>query len=331
MKFIAKTKDNNTGTLFDLLAEKTGASATKVRMLIKKGAVLVDGRAALRPDAPVRPGQGIEITEKKSRKAKPKKIKGGLPLQVLYEDEYLLAAQKPAGMLSISTKTENINTFYRAVSDYVKENAARGDRTKTKTPGGKGKIFIVHRLDREVSGVMVFAKSQEVQKALQDSWEKVEKVYSALVEGRPPKDEGTVKGWLCEIGENLMRSCPAPAPGDKASRAKLAVTHYRLVEAGPVLSLLEVRLGTGRKHQIRVHLRDMGCPVVGDKKYGAPDTKAGGKTKNPADRFHSGFKRMGLHAARLSFTHPVTGRKLVIESPAPKGFLIPLKKTKEKE
>ncbi len=323
--YTAKTEGGapkNKKTLFSLLAEKTGASATRVRMLIKKGAVLVEGRPVLRPDEIVRPGQGIEITEKKSR-GPVKKARRGPLLKILYEDEYLIAAEKPAGMLSISTEKEHLNTFYRAVSDHVKEKSRGREKIK---------IFIVHRLDREVSGVMMFAKDQEVKKALQDSWDKAEKVYNAVVEGLPPKKEGTVTGWLCEVGENLMRSCPAPAAGDKASRAKLAVTHYRLIAESRGLGLIEVRLETGRKHQIRVHLRDMGCPVIGDRKYGVfvlPGQKAGGENKKgPAASFYQGFKRMGLHAARLSFIHPVTGRKVVIESPVPKSFMLPFKDLK---
>lgn len=314
MRFTSKTEDKK--TLLDLLIEKTGASATKARTLIKNSAVFVDGRPALRPDLLVRPGQSVEVTGKKDRKAK-----RAPSATVLYEDKFIIAAQKPAGVLSISTKAESINTFYRAVSAYVKDNSA-----------GKDKIFIVHRLDREVSGVMMFAKDQEVKKALQDSWDKAEKVYNAVVEGLPPKKEGTVTGWLCEVGENLMRSCPAPAAGDKASRAKLAVTHYRLIAESRGLGLIEVRLETGRKHQIRVHLRDMGCPVIGDRKYGVfvlPGQKAGGENKKgPAASFYQGFKRMGLHAARLSFIHPVTGRKVVIESPVPKSFMLPFKDLK---
>ncbi len=317
MRFIAKAADDIKKDLLELLVAKTGASATKARSLIKKGAVLVDDKAVLRPDAPVSPGQVVEITGKKDRKplGKGREHKGtekGPLLKVLYEDDHIIAAQKPAGMLSISTRTENTNTFYRAVSDHIKENSE-----------GRGKIFIVHRLDREVSGVMLFAKSQEVKRALQDSWEKAEKVYSAVVHGRPPRNEGTITGWLCETGENLVRSCPAPPAAQKnASRghdrpaAKKAVTHYRLVAENREqnLSLLEVRLETGRKHQIRVHLRDIGCPVVGDKKYGVlPPKAARGLNKKG---------QMGLHAARLSFNHPVTGRRMVIESPAPKSFLV---------
>ncbi len=327
MRFTVKAADDNK-TLLALLEEKTGASATKVRSLIKKGAVLVDGRAAPRPDSTVSAGQSVEIKGKKDREPRSKrgredrKAERRHLLEILYEDDHIIAAQKPAGMLSISTKTENMNTFYRAVSDHVKENS-----------GGRGKIFVVHRLDREVSGVMLFAKSQEVKKALQDSWEKAEKVYTAVVHGRPPRDKGTITGWLCEVGENLVRSCPAPPAAQKKQEtasmdkkrpvAKMAVTHYRVVSESrdQNLCLLEVRLETGRKHQIRVHLRDMGCPVAGDKKYGVLPQKAALGLRQ--------LGQMGLHASRLSFTHPVTGRRVIIESPAPASFLLPFKGSKK--
>ncbi|MDA8091093.1 MAG: RluA family pseudouridine synthase [Nitrospiraceae bacterium] len=299
MRFTSKIAS----TLLALLTEKTGTSSTKARSLIKQGAVHVDGKAVFRPDLRVRPGQGVEIIEKKSRKA----VKPPL-FPVLYEDEFLIAAQKPAGLLSISTKTENRSTFYRAVSDYVKGGMPR---VRGKIPGAK--IFIIHRLDREVSGVMLFAKNQEIKKAIQDSWDKTEKIYNALVEGRPPKDEDTITGWLCESGESLVWSCPAPAP-DSKSFAKYAVTHYKFITGNRRYSLLEVRIETGRKHQIRVHMKDIGCPVVGDKKYGATG-------KSP-------IERMGLHAARLTFTHPVNGRKIVIVSPMPKSFMLPFKTAK---
>ncbi|MDA8172014.1 MAG: RluA family pseudouridine synthase [Nitrospiraceae bacterium] len=293
MKFTTKKE----GVLLDILLDKLGASRTKTRMLIKKGGVLIDGRPTAGTDEslPLPPGRVIEISGKKQRH---QKLKIPPPFPVLFEDEHLIALEKPAGLLSIGTETEKVNTFYRAVSRYVKENS-----------GGRQKIFIVHRLDREVSGVMLFAKSEEVKRALQEGWEKTLKHYNALVEGRPPRDEGTIEGWLCARGVSLMRSCPA-----SSAEARRAVTHYRIIRAGRRFSLLEIRLETGRKHQIRVHLSEAGCPVVGDSKYGF-------KGKNP-------LRRMGLHAARLVFYHPVTGQRITLESPMPRSFLLPFKTEK---
>ena len=303
MKFTTKKE----GALLDILLEKLGASKTKTRLIIKKGGVLVDGRQAMRPDEVLPPGRSVEIAEKKQR------AKAPAPFPVLYEDEYLIALEKPAGLLSISTEKEKVNTFYKAVSRYVRENS-----------NGRQKIFIVHRLDREVSGVMLFAKSEEVKKALQENWEKTGKYYDALVEGRPPRKEDRIVNWLCESGVSMVRPCPAPRPDEEnpiahaglGPRVKSkAVSHYRTLRQGRRFSLLEVKLETGRKHQIRVHLSGLGCPVTGDRKYGF-------KGKNP-------LRRMGLHASRLVFHHPKTGRKITLESPMPKSFLLPFKAGEE--
>jgi 23S rRNA pseudouridine1911/1915/1917 synthase len=264
--------------LFDFLVDKLGASGTKVRKLIKHGGVSVDGQVAIRPDFSLQPGQTLEI------------IRPTLspPFPILYEDRYIIAVEKPSGILSIATDKETSDTFYRAVNHYVQLRSQDRER-----------IFVVHRLDREVSGIMLFAKSQAIQEILQRSWSDTEKRYCVLVEGHPPKREGTIKGWLRENRIHKVYSCP------EGPLAKYAVTHYREIKRYPRYALLEIRLETGRKNQIRAHLSELGCPVAGDKKYGA--------TGNP-------IRRLALHAFSLSFTHPISGERIKLEGPIPKIF-----------
>ena len=276
MKISVKEKE----TLFDFLVHRLGrTSSTKIRKLIKHGGITLNGEAITRPDHLLLPGQAIEI----HRPAPPP------PFPVLYEDRYLIAMEKPPGLLSISTGEEGSNTFYRAVNQYVQTRSHRRER-----------IFIVHRLDKEVSGVMLFAKTQEAKDALQKNWTETEKRYCALVEGHPPQKEGTIRSWLKESAIHKVYSSP------KGPDAKYAVTHYRLLQEYPQHSLLEIRLETGRKNQIRAHLSEMGCPIVGDKRYGAA-----------GDSIH----RLALHAVALAFTHPVSGKRINLESPIPQIFL----------
>jgi 23S rRNA pseudouridine1911/1915/1917 synthase len=267
-------------TLFDLLRTKFGeSSTTKVRKMIKHGAVAVDGKAVTVPGHLLAPGQIVEV----SRPGPPP------PFPVLFEDSDLIALLKPAGLLSITTGKGETDTFYRAVNDYVQLRSHQKER-----------VFIVHRLDKEVSGVMLLAKTVEAKETLQRNWGGTDKQYAALVEGRPPAKEGTVRGWLKESSIHKVYSCP------KGPDAKYAVTHYRVLKEYPWHTLLEIRLETGRKNQIRAHLSELGCPIVGDKKYGAAE-----------DPLH----RLALHASRLSFTHPVSGKRITLESPVPGAFL----------
>ena len=283
MKIPVKEKS----TLFDFLLDKLRpASRTKIRKLIKHGGIVVSGKRINKPCHLLYPGQEIEI----HRPAPPS------PFPVLYEDRYVIALEKPSGLLSVGTGGEHSDTFYRAVNQYLQLRSSHKER-----------VFIVHRLDREVSGIMLFAKTPEIKEALQRNWKDTEKMYCALVEGHPPVKEGTIKSWLKENSTHKVYSCP------KGPHAKYAVTRYRQLEEYPQNTLLEIRLETGRKNQIRAHLSEMGCPIVGDKKYGA--------TWNP-------IRRLFLHAVVLTFTHPVSGKRIRLKSPMPK-ILLKLGKKKE--
>jgi 23S rRNA pseudouridine1911/1915/1917 synthase len=269
------------GDLLSFLAERLGVSRTRVRKMVKHGAVHIDGQPMDPSNLSLHPGQTIEIHRPAA----------AAPFPILYEDLYLLAGEKPPGLLSVSTERENSNTFYRMINEYLRLRSH-----------GKERVFIVHRLDREASGIMLFAKSQAVQEMLQRQWAETEKRYYAVVEGHPPESEGCIKSWLKENRIHKVYSSP------ERSQAKYAVTLYREVKRYPRHSFLEVRLQTGRKNQIRVHLSDLGCPIVGDKRYGA--------SENP-------FRRLALHAFCLSFTHPISKKRITLKSPLPQLFSSP--------
>jgi 23S rRNA pseudouridine1911/1915/1917 synthase len=196
--------------------------------------------------------------------------------------------EKPAGISSVGDlDTPNI---FKMVAAYLKEKSK-----------GKLSVFVVHRLDKEVSGVLLFAKTFQVMNAIKDNWSENIKIYNALVEGSPKEQEGEIRSWLKENSQMLVYST------NEQADAKFAITHYRVLNKIKDYTLVEVRLETGRKNQIRVHLSDIGCPIVGDRKYGASDD----------------FKRrIRLHACSLSLKHPINGLQLKIESSLPKSFLV---------
>lgn len=268
-----------------LLANLPGEGRNHVKSILARGQVSVGGRATTKYNYPVAPGQQVTISW---TKAYEKEILRGVA--ILYEDKDLLVVEKDAGLLSIASEQEKYETAYAMLTEYVRlENP-------------KGRIFVVHRLDRDTSGVMLYAKTEEAKNLLQNSWEEsVEKrTYIALVEGAVGKPEGTVASWLKESKTMKMYSSPYPNDGQKA------VTHYKVLQHNQSYSLLELELETGRKNQIRVHMEDIGHPIAGDKKYGA--------RSNP-------IHRLGLHAFAIAFRHPITGAHLRFESKIPKSFL----------
>jgi tRNA pseudouridine32 synthase/23S rRNA pseudouridine746 synthase/23S rRNA pseudouridine1911/1915/1917 synthase len=210
-------------------------------------------------------------------------------LSILHEDEDILVVVKPAGLLTMGTERDKVHTAYALLTDYVRKGCARSSK----------RIFIVHRLDRDTSGVLVFAKTPAAKTRLQGGWEETEKKYLAVVHGRCVNNEGLITTYLAENAAHVVYSTPDPKKG------KLARTAYRVLRNSKEYTLLEVDLLTGRKHQIRVHLAGIGHPVVGDEKYGAG---------------RKAFKRLALHARALSFIHPVTGRRLAFETEFPEYF-----------
>lgn len=207
---------------------------------------------------------------------------------VIHEDRDVLVVEKPAGMLTMGTDTEKSDTLYYALTDYVRKGNAKVRK----------RVFIVHRLDREVSGILVFAKSEQAKMCLQGQWAETNKTYHAVVHGTLTEKTGTISSYLAENSQFVVFSTR-----DK-SKGKLSHTEYRVLSETKDFSLLEIHLVTGRKHQIRVHLAEAGHPIVGDKKYGKPDKE---------------HKKIALHATSISFRHPFNGREMTLTSEVP-GF-----------
>jgi len=204
-------------------------------------------------------------------------------LEVLYEDLHILVVDKSAGLLTVGTEKDKVRTAYYILTDYVRKGCAKSRK----------QLFIVHRLDRDTSGVLIFAKTREAQVSLQRHWKDTEKRYLAVVHGKLSQKEDTITSYLAENKAHVVYSTSDSKVG------RLSHTHYKVLKETKMFSLLEINLITGRKNQIRVHLADRGHPVVGDKKYGKKDR---------------GHKRLALHARSISFRHPSSGKKLNFEA-----------------
>ena len=267
-----------------LFATMPEVKKSKIRAWLKFQSVTVNGRAVTQFDHPLAPGDVVAI--RSGRQAIPKTALGG-GMRVWFEDAHLIVIDKPADLLSIASPDEPEKTAYFQLTDYLRQGR----------PEGRERVWIVHRLDKETSGLMVFAKTPEAKEALQSGWDDVEKKYEAVVEGRLAEPRGTFE---CHLDErNRFKVFVAP----QSEFTRHAVTHYRVLAEGRKRSLVELTLETGRRHQIRVHLAHAGCPIVGDEKYES--------RTNPA-------RRLGLHATGLRFRHPATGEELRFDSPLPK-------------
>ena len=256
-------------------------SRKSIKSLLEQKQVMILNQIVTRFDYPLPPGMDVIILKKKPAQSMTLR-----KMNLLYEDEHLLVIEKSAGLLSVATAKEIEETAFSILKSYVKKSRHRAE------------LFIVHRLDRDTSGIMMFAKSKEIQMKLQDNWENAvtKRIYYAVVEGHVKKAEGEIVSCLKENKSLMVYSSKTPGDGQKA------VTRYRVLKSNARYSLLEVSLQTGRKNQIRVHLQDIGHSIAGDKKYGA-------KT-DP-------FRRLGLHAGILEFFHPATGKRIHFETPVP--------------
>ncbi len=271
--------------LMKFLTEKfPEKSRSTIKAMLAHKQITVGDLITTKFDFPLKRGQMVFLNKKKSDE-KPK-FRG---MRLVYEDADLIVIEKGSGLLSMATDTEKNKTAYSMLSEYVKRF------------NPKNLIFIVHRLDRETSGLMMFAKSKQVQEILQKDWNNaiIERSYVVVVEGTVETPEGTITSWLKENKAMVMYSSQIPDDGMKA------VTHYKVLKTDKQYSLLEVKLETGRKNQIRVHMKDFGYPVTGDKKYGAKQNPIG---------------QMGLHARVLAFRHPGSGKAMRFDTPVPLKF-----------
>jgi 23S rRNA pseudouridine1911/1915/1917 synthase len=210
-------------------------------------------------------------------------------LDIIHEDSAIIVVDKPPGMLTMGTEKEKERTAYFAITDYVRKGYSRSSK----------RIFIVHRLDRETSGIVIFARTEKDKFHLQENWRETRKTYLAVVHGRCQKPSGTITSYLAENRAHYVYST------EDREEGRLSHTAYRVLKEAKDFSLLEVDLLTGRKHQIRVHLAGIGNPILGDRKYG---------------KENDGYKRMALHALSISFKHPVSGEELFIKTKVPEYF-----------
>lgn len=273
-EFIVKKED----TLLSFLIQYSGLNKYMCKEVLGKGNVVVNGEVVRKANTPIKAGDEIHIGEAT------KVQKSELPFEILYEDNDLIAIDKPSGLLSISAGSEKEKTAYHIVGEYLKKK----DR--------QAKVFVVHRLDKDTSGVLVFAKNERIKNMLQDNWNDIMKVrgYVALVEGHMEKESGCLKHYLSESKTQHVYV-------SNAKEGKLAITNYNVLKNMGNLALIEVNLETGRKNQIRVQMAHIHHPLVGDRKY------------NP----NGGKGRLCLHAHKLVFIDPRNQKEVTIEAKIP--------------
>ncbi len=272
-----KNAGATTGPLLPwLLMNLQPMNRTRIKQLLQHGRISVNGVIVTRHDHELQPGDKVEIGK---HTTSPHLARLGI--KIVHEDDAIVIIDKPFGLLTVGTDTQKVDTAIARLNEALEPRHSRA--------------FLVHRLDRETSGLLLFAKNTDVRDTLQEMWEKVTKQYLAIVVGTPTPPEGVAESFLLEGPDLKMRKSVDP-------EAKLARTSYKFVKRTGRYSLMEITLETGRKHQIRVHLADMGCPVIGDDKYGSKH--------NPA-------RRLGLHSWKLALPHPVTKKPIEVESPLP--------------
>lgn len=258
---------------------------TRLKQMLAHDQIAVNGRPVRQFDQPLAPGDSVKVNFVREFR-----VFYNRRLKIVYEDEHIIVVDKGYGLLSMGNDKVKDGTAYSILRDYVKWN------------NPSNKIFIVHRLDRDTSGLMMFAKSQEAKEKMQHNWNNMvlNRKYLAVVEGTPEPPAGTVRSYLVENSQYEVYSTDDPTKG------QLAVTRYNTLRSSGRFTLLEVELDTGRKNQIRVHMKDLGHPISGDRKYGAE-----------ASPIH----RLALHAQTLRFIHPITRVEMNFSTPVPAAFI----------
>lgn len=266
-----------------IMKKMDGISRTKAKNILTGGSVAVNGKTMTQHNFQLVPGMEVRI-------GKNHKLNGfdSQWIRIVYEDQYLFVVDKKPGIICHSPNPED-ETVQSILNQYLEKTHQ------------KCHAHTVHRLDRDTSGLLIFAKDKKIALKFEENWKETvyDRRYVALVHGEMKKKEGTISSYLKDNAQFVTYSSKSDNGG------KLAVTHYKLIKVLDGYSLVELRLDTGRKNQIRVHLQDIGFPVVGDPKYGDGDDKIG---------------RLGLHAFKLCFKHPVTGQDLKFETPIPRSF-----------
>lgn len=285
--FAWRNETEETQPLMEFVMKNSlNSKRSDVKTWLRYGHLMINGVVTTAFNAPVEPGQWVELNI-----ARPFVVLKHPRLQLVYEDDDVIVVNKGYGLLSVSTESHrNEESAFSILRDYVKRQHPTN------------KLYVVHRLDRDTSGLMMFTKTEEAQEALRHNWNNMvlERTYVALLEGALRQDSGYVKSRLAENSQFVVYSTDDPGEG------KLAVTHYKVLKRANGFTLAEFSLDTGRKNQIRVHCKDLGHPIVGDRKYGAK---------------HSPINRLALHARTLRFAHPITRKDMRFETPVPSRFM----------
>lgn len=276
--------DTEKGLLEYLYAMMPERKRTTVKDFLRHNQVMVNDNITHQWDMPLSGGETIRIntTREWQTFSNPR-------LSIVYEDDDIIVVNKGYGLLSMGTDTKREGTAYSILRDWVKRNDPRS------------KLFIVHRLDQTTSGLMMFAKTLQAKEAMQYNWNNMvlERRYVAVIVGALEPAEGTIRSYLAENSAHEMYSVSDPSAG------QLAITDYKTLRVRGAFSLVELQLATGRKNQIRVHMKEAGHPIVGDRRYGAQS---------------SPIRRVALHAMTLRFVHPTTRRDMNFSTPIPDSF-----------
>lgn len=262
-----------------------GISRSKAKSILTGGGVTVNDKVRLRHDYPLSPGDTVAVSKRKPAPHPDTKY-----IRIVYEDSHIIVIDKQPGILSMASN-HHAFSVKSLLDDYFHRSRQRCT------------AHVVHRLDRDTSGLLVYAKTLQAEQTLEHNWREIvtDRRYVALVSGQLPQSQGTLSSWLRDNKSFFTISYPSDPGG-----GKWAVTHYRQLHTDGEHSIVELKLETGRKNQIRVHLQDIGHPVCGDTKYGNGDDPIG---------------RLALHAFRLNFFHPATGQPLTFETPLPHPFI----------